>query len=233
MMRPLINISPLGSLYVLGIPLAACVEYARRELAEHNVQENQNCIYLENLVVNSDLPQIDKIIFSKSKEPEWQGFIDSISIHIMPAINQCEHTWNYFKRLFKGMNLSYVEKNEGSVCTLTYKTRLCQISMLKQYGVNTNPNICPFCIRLSSQFLIQGRYDTTLIKGLFHDKIDYLTENMPTNSIKSINLKYILIFLFSIVLCMLIFLFALNGRYMKTEDCIVFDKWTSKYIECP
>ncbi len=34
-----------------------------------------------------------------------------------------------------------------------------------------------------------------------------------------------------ITIVSVLFLFALNSRYVKTGDCVVFDKWKSEYIE--
>lgn len=34
-----------------------------------------------------------------------------------------------------------------------------------------------------------------------------------------------------VAIFMVLFLFATNSRYIKTGDCVVFDKWKSEYIE--
>lgn len=110
MLKPLITISPLGSVYVLGIPLTCSVEFALKELSVLNVQENQNCVYVDKVSTNSELPKFN-IIFSKSRESAWQGRINRIAIHASDLnINECEKTWEYFKSLFKRMNLTYSQE---------------------------------------------------------------------------------------------------------------------------
>lgn len=232
MAKPLINISPLGSIYVLGIPLTGSVEYARKELAELNVQENQNCIYIENINISSDLPNFNTIIFSKSKEPVWQGRIDRIALHAFNlSRNECERVWDYFKSKYREMNLTYSQVDNGNTCSLKYETFLCQIELLKQFGVNTNPNICPVVISISSKYLHKDEYNGDLINSLFHNKIEYKSVSKMPNKIKSNKLAYLIVFIFSIITCFFLYLTALNGRYMKIDDYYLFDKWASKLIE--
>lgn len=196
MAKPLINISPLGSIYVLGIPLNGSVEYARKELAELNVQENQNCIYIENIIINSDLPIIGTIIFSKSKELACRGRIDRIHINASKLnINECEHLWKYFKSKLKEMNLTYTQEDEGNTCSLKYETKLCQIKLFKQFGVNTNPNICPFGIIITSKYLHQDEYNRNLINSLFHDKIEYTSSMKERPKVKRVIMGFILLIL--------------------------------------
>ena len=231
MAKPLITISPLGSVYILGIPLTGGVKFALNELSVYNVQENENCIYLANASVNPLLPKFN-IIFSKSKEPALQGRIDRIYIHAHNLnINECNRCWEYFKLLFRKMNLVYSQKNAECVCDLYYETRLCQIKVFKQFGLGDNPNICPFGISINSKYLHNEESNADLITALFHDKIEYTPMDDKPKKTTPNKLKYLFVFLFSTIICILLYLTALNGRYTKVENYYVFDKWTSKFIE--
>lgn len=54
-----------------------------------------------------------------------------------------------------------------------------------------------------------------------------------TDKTKPNKLKYLFVSVFSIIICILLYLMALNGRYLKIEDYFLFDKWTSKFIVLP
>lgn len=48
---------------------------------------------------------------------------------------------------------------------------------------------------------------------------------------KKQNIKYILGFLFTIYVCVMIYLFALNGRYERVANGIVLDKWKKELLK--
>lgn len=61
------DLSSAGVVSILGVSIGTAKSYAVNTLKEYGVKENKNCLYIENLTLQPEIPSI-RIIFSLDKE---------------------------------------------------------------------------------------------------------------------------------------------------------------------
>ena len=102
-----VSISNIGSIRILDVPLGVGCDYVKKVLRTFDLQENNNCLYLENVIIDN-LPPIN-IHFNKDND----GCIDRIYIG-QSQLNQkeCDTLFKYFKtHLVEELNV-FSDKDE-------------------------------------------------------------------------------------------------------------------------
>lgn len=218
-MKSFVSISDIGSIRILNIPLGVDRDYVRKTLRQFDLQENNNCLYLDNVSIDN-LPPLN-IHFNVDKE----GNINRIYIG-QSQLNQkeCDIVFNYFKKQLCDKFNVFSEKEEEIVLS----NSLHRVSIGKQKGLSENENKYPFFLHILGRLM--GKNEPELkyaMKQLYLER-GIVHKNKPHRSIQITQTIKVLLFVFALIVA---FLFALNGRYMSVKTGFYFDKWTKTLLE--
>lgn len=214
-----VSISNIGSIRILDVPLGVGCDYVRKVLKTFDLQENNNCLYLENVIIDN-LPPIN-IHFNKDND----GCIDRIYIG-QSQLNQkeCDALFKYFKtHLVEELNV-FSDKDEE----LELSNYLHRVCIGKQKGIGNDENKYPFFLHIAGRLM--GKNEPELKYAM---KQLYLERGIrPTNKPHTrISVSRTIKVLFLILTLIVAFLFALNGRYTPAGEKGAFmDKWTKTLI---
>lgn len=216
-MKELVSISEVGSIRILDVPLGVEVAYVKQVLRTFDLQENNNCLYLKDISIDN-LPNIN-IHFNKDND----GRIDRIYIG-QSQLNQkeCDRLFRYFENKLSALNL-FSKKEDEVVLSNT----LHRVTIGKQRGIGDNENKYPFFLNIIGRLM--GNNEPQLKYAM---RQLYLERGAkPINKTKKhISMLQMIKVLFLILALIVAFLFALNGRYIKADEQIYFDKWKKTLI---
>ena len=214
-MNQLVSISDIGSIRILNVPLGAKVEYARQALQVYNLQENDNCLYIEELSIGK-LPKIN-IHLSKSKDNR----IDRIYIgNSQLSQKESDLLYAFFKKTLSPLNI-FSEKEDEIILT----NLLHRVTIGKQKGINNNENRYPFFLHIIGRLMVcDERQLRDAMTQLYMGK-----KEVKQQKEKSVRTLRVLLIVIALAFA---YLFALNGRYepVGQHGTIIFDKWTQKAI---
>lgn len=210
-----VSISNVGSIRILNVPLGVGCDYVKKVLRTFDLQENNNCLYLENVIIDN-LPPIN-IHFNKDND----NCINRIYIG-QSKLNQkeCDTLFKYFKmHLMEELNV-FSDKEEELILT----NSLHRVNIGRQRGIGNNENKYPFFLHIQGRLM--GKNEPELkyaMKQLYLER-GIRPTNKPHTRIQITQTIKVLFFVFALIVA---FLFALNGRYMRVgERGFVMDKWT-------
>lgn len=213
-----VSISNIGSIRILDVPLGVGCDYVKKVLRTFDLQENNNCLYLENVSIDN-LPPIN-IHFNIDKD----GRIDRIYIG-QSQLNQkeCDLLFRYFENKLSTLNLFSKKEDE-----VVMSNSLHRVTIGKQRGIGDNENKYPFFLNILGRLM--GSNEPQLKYAM---RELYLERGLkPTNkSKKHISMLQVVKLLFLVLALIVAYLFALNGRYAPAGERGMFiDKWTKTLI---
>lgn len=221
-----VSVSDTGSIRILNIPLCADIEFVKRTLKPFEIQENENCLYLENVSFDN-LPKLN-IHFSKDKESR----INKIYIG-QSNLNQkeCDLVFDYFKGRFNGLNM-FSEKKAEFTTEVVLSNELHKVDMGKQKGLSGDENKYPFYMHIIGR-LVASENEKELkhsIRQLYFNKGHM---NFKSNKLFShIQIWQTIKVLLCAFALLIAYLFTLNGRYKQFDDgYLIIDNWTGKVYE--
>lgn len=213
-----VSISNIGSIRILDVPLGVRCDYVKKVLRTFDLQENNNCLYLENVIIDN-LPPIN-IRFDKDND----DCIDRIYIS-QSRLNQKERDalFKYFKTHLVGELNIFSDIDEE----LVLSNHLHRVIIGRPRGIGNDENRYPFFILIKGTLM--GKNEPELKYAM---KQLYLERGIrPTNKPHArITISQVMKILFFILALIVAFLFALNGRYAPAGELWFMDKWTKILI---
>lgn len=222
-MEPFIRISDFGAIRILGIPFAAHADTVKEHFKGYEIEENENCVCVKKVSFDN-LPSLD-IMFVKNEEGRIiKALISSFSLNK----KECDIAFDYFKEKLKQLNL-FLDEKDSSKESIIFSNCLHRVSLFKQNGISKNQNIYPLNVTIECRLMgvsDDKRYEA--IRDLYINESSYKIDNIESKIqfLKSKIVKPIIV----LIILIIIYLFALNGRYSHTNGGLYFDKWTNNAV---
>lgn len=222
-MKKLISISEFGSISVLGVPLGSTTSYIKEVFSKYEINENNNCLYL-NMPATGNTPMLSVVFGKKDTD-----IVDKISIrntHLTQ--DECDRVYNFFKNEFSSLKLISEDKTDDTV-TLVLSNTLHRVKLFKQKGLEDNENLCPFIMDIQGTLFNSNDSEREkAIREIYHIQEVSMRKNKQFSNIQ---IDKTMKALFVVIALIIMYLFALNGRYSKIEYNVYFDKWKCCIIE--
>ena len=229
-MNKVISISDIGSIYILDICLCSFIEGAKSKLSNYELEEHPGCLQASNVLLSENLPRLDIVVYKDSENLVNKIRIQSFKLNR----KECDLTYKHFKKKFVQLNVVSRKKTEDTT-TLELSNLLHNVRLFKQYGLGEDhKEICPFIMELSGKLIskkhaLDNTEDNKQVKNAIKDLYFSCQNRIAFNNRKTGMLSFVK-FPILIILLLLAYLFALNGRYSHAEQDLYLDKWTKQAL---
>lgn len=235
-MNNFISISSKGSITVHGVYIGMKEDDALQNISSFQVRIIPPIIACSNVVVEDFLPTVNIRVYIDTLTKRtcqikiWRHCKDK---------GECDALFNYFNNTLCKFDL-FVDDCKDYTMHKKFTNSLHFIRLHRQYGYEAtnidgytvkNEDACPFYLDVQSHLFTMDSVDELRNKFSYLYVPDHINKKYA-NRQKCISMNYFLILkrifisFITIVFFVILYLFALNGRYyVLYNDTVVFDKW--------